>query len=284
MPPASTCSKAVYILAGILIALLGVSLAYFMAPSVFVGHTSIPASTVENSTAIEYAAHTDPPLNTGEQLANIETRLLQLETVLEDLVERHNHLAEQLDQSGSTFTAPALTNASKDNANPDLITSLINAGYTQGEALALMEKQAQVDIERQWQNYRRTFEVKQRHYEGLQGMLGTTTQDIVRQEKGDEAYDNYLVSRNLPNRLQVTRVQKLSHAEQAGIEKGDIIYSIDDHRIFRNMDIQTATHQGQPDELVKVMIKKQDGSLVSYYLPRGPFGIRNLQQVRDYEP
>ena len=88
----------------------------------------------------------------------------------------------------------------------------------------------------------------------------------------------------MPNRLQVTRVQKLSPAEQAGIEKGDIVYSIDNHRIFRNMDIQTATHQGQPDELVKVMVKKQDGSLVSYYLPRGPFGIRNLQQVRDYEP
>lgn len=281
MPPASTSSKAVFIVAGLLIALLCVMLTFYIAHSTFVGQLSIPAGTTANSTAIEDAAHPDTPLDTGEQLANIETRLLKLETVLEDLLERHNRLIGQFKQSSSPFVAPAITNAPEDNANPDLITSLINAGYTQGEALALTEKQAQVELERQWQNYRRTFKVKQRHYAGLQG---TTLQDILRQEKGDAAYDNYLASRNLPNRLQFTRVQKLSPAEQAGIEKGDIIYSIDDQRIFRNMDIQTAIHQGQPDELVKVMVKKQDGSLVSYYLPRGPLGVRNLQQVRDFEP
>lgn len=158
---------------------------------------------------------------------------------------------------------------------------MINAGFTQGEARALLEEQAPLEIERQWREYRRSFEIKQRHYKGLPG---TTLPDIVRQKKGDEAYDNYLASRNLPNRLQVTGVQKLSYAEQAGIEEGDIVFSIDDHRIFRNMDIQTAIHQGEPDELIEVVVKKQDGDLVSYYLPRGPFGMRNLQQIRDFDP
>jgi hypothetical protein len=96
----------------------------------------------------------------------------------------------------------------------------------------------------------------------------------LRAEIGDEAYDRYLYAAGADNRVRIGSVIPGSAAEEAGLAAGDLIEAYDDGRIFTFAGLQDATSEGERGDLVPVDIKRQDGSRLQAWLPRGPLGVR----------
>lgn len=96
--------------------------------------------------------------------------------------------------------------------------------------------------------------------------------DGLREEFGDETYDQYLYASGRPNRVIVREVFSGSAAENAGIKSGDIILSYASKLIYSMSELQQATTEGYSDETVLIEIMRDDLPF-STSAPRGPLGI-----------
>lgn len=96
--------------------------------------------------------------------------------------------------------------------------------------------------------------------------------DGLREEFGDETYDQYLYASGRPNRVIVREVFSGSAAENAGIKSGDIILSYASKLIYSMSELQQATTEGYSDETVSIEIMREDLPF-STSAPRGPLGI-----------
>ncbi|MCP4076829.1 MAG: PDZ domain-containing protein [Gammaproteobacteria bacterium] len=94
----------------------------------------------------------------------------------------------------------------------------------------------------------------------------------LREEFGDQTYDQYLYASGRPNRVIVREVFSGSAAESAGIEPGDILLSYASEFIYTMSDLQQATTEGYSGEAVLLEILR-DKLPFSTSVPRGPLGI-----------
>jgi len=94
----------------------------------------------------------------------------------------------------------------------------------------------------------------------------------LREEFGDQTYDQYLYASGRPNRVIVREVFSGSAAESAGIEPGDILLSYASEPIYSMGDLQQATTEGDSGEAVLLEILRDDLPF-STSVPRGPLGI-----------
>lgn len=108
------------------------------------------------------------------------------------------------------------------------------------------------------------------YIEKEQQLPGAT--DGLREEFGDQIFDQYLYASGRPNRVVVTEVYSGSAAKTAGIEPGDIILSYASSTIFSMRELQLATTEGISGEIVLIEILR-DNSPFSTSVPRGPLGI-----------
>jgi len=95
----------------------------------------------------------------------------------------------------------------------------------------------------------------------------------VREDLGDEYYDQYLYANGRPNRVKVASVMLGSAAEQAGMLDGDLILTYGQSRLFEGRELQQATSEGELGEFLSMDILR-NGQLISLWVPRGPLGIR----------
>ncbi|MDH3387295.1 MAG: PDZ domain-containing protein, partial [Gammaproteobacteria bacterium] len=100
-----------------------------------------------------------------------------------------------------------------------------------------------------------------------------SSEESLREQLGDSAYDAYLYASGQPNRVAVTSVLASAQAGQAGIVAGDHILRYDSQRIYNWRDLRTATTSGDITDVVEVEIER-DGETLRFYLARGPLGIR----------
>jgi hypothetical protein len=111
----------------------------------------------------------------------------------------------------------------------------------------------------------------QRYYDELDVI---NQQDVnLRQELGDERYDEYLYASKQNNRIKIASVMLGSAAEQSGIQKGDIVLSYDNKRMFSWQELKDATGEGQLGEFVSINIYR-NGEIYSFTVPRGPLGTQ----------
>ncbi len=111
----------------------------------------------------------------------------------------------------------------------------------------------------------------QRYYDELTEI---NKQDVsLREELGDERYDEYLFNSKQNNRILISSVMLGSAAEQAGIQKGDIVLSYDNDRMFSWQELKDATAAGELGEYVAINIYRK-GDVFSFSVPRGPLGIQ----------
>ena len=94
----------------------------------------------------------------------------------------------------------------------------------------------------------------------------------LREEFGDQVYDQYLYASGRPNRIIVREVFSGSAAEEAGIEARDIILSYASKLIFTMNELQQATTEGNSGEPVLIEILRDDLPFTTS-APRGPLGI-----------
>jgi S1-C subfamily serine protease len=110
-----------------------------------------------------------------------------------------------------------------------------------------------------------------RYFEELRKSEGK--ENIYRQELGDDQYDKFLFESGQNNRVIATDVLSGSPAEKVGIKSDDIILSYDGKRIFSWNDLTTATAEGDPQQLARIEVIR-DNQPIEFYLKRGPIGIR----------
>lgn len=96
--------------------------------------------------------------------------------------------------------------------------------------------------------------------------------DGLREEFGDQTYDQYLYASGRPNRIKVREVFSGSAAENAGIEPEDIILSYASKPLYSMSELQQATTEGHSDETVLIEIMRDDLPFSTSAL-RGPLGI-----------
>lgn len=95
----------------------------------------------------------------------------------------------------------------------------------------------------------------------------------LRDEIGDDYYDNYLYASGQTNRVKVASVMLGSPAETAGMRDGDLILNYDNRTMFNWNELQQATSRGERGEYVNVTVLR-NGQLLNLWMPRGPLGIR----------
>jgi len=111
----------------------------------------------------------------------------------------------------------------------------------------------------------------QRYFDEL---VEINEQDItLREELGDVRYDEYLFNSKQNNRIRISSVMLGSAAEQVGIQKGDIVLSYNNNRVFNWQELKDATSEGKLGEYVSISIYR-NGEIYSFSVPRGPLGVQ----------
>ena len=111
----------------------------------------------------------------------------------------------------------------------------------------------------------------QRYYDELDAINQQDTS--LRESLGDEQYDQYLYNIKQNNRIRIASVIIGSAAEQAGIQKHDVVLSYDNKRMFSWHELRDATTAGELGDYVSITIYR-NGEIYSYSVPRGPLGVQ----------
>jgi hypothetical protein len=154
------------------------------------------------------------------------------------------------------------------------IDRLIKGGIDSATAENIVRRKNAVELKRLELSDRATRENymnTQRYFDELAEVDQTDVN--LREELGDERYDEYLYNSKQTNRIRVVSVMLGSAAERAGLEKNDIILSYDNKRMFTWPDLKQATADGELGEYTSINISR-GGEVFSYSVPRGTLGIQ----------
>lgn len=97
-------------------------------------------------------------------------------------------------------------------------------------------------------------------------------------EIGEGAYDSYLFATARRNRLSVISVADGSVAQVNGVQKGDMIHSLDGKRIYGLRDLQQIQSKESYDDLIEMRVIRGEQN-ISFFVSRGSFGLR-LANIR----
>ncbi|TQV67975.1 PDZ domain-containing protein [Exilibacterium tricleocarpae] len=149
---------------------------------------------------------------------------------------------------------------------------LVSYGFDEETAARITEREGELRMDMMRQRYERRYAAIEGREPPPANPLGNY-HDQLREELGDDQYDRYLYASGRSNRVRVNGVIATSPAEQAGLQRGDVILSYDGQRVFRMNDIIRLSHQGQKGETISLEIERADGGRDTLYLPRGPLGM-----------
>ena len=216
-------------------------------------------------------------IQNAERLDALEAEIKQLSEQLEQIVfiqEQNSKL-----QSGSNSMERAAVKTARPfpsalNQRLYNLDNLIRGGIDQAMAEDIVRRKNSIDLKKlqlqdlaQRENYIDT----QRYYDELEAL--ELQQVDLREELGDDRYDQYLYESKQNNRVRINSVMLGSAAEQAGIQSGDVVLSYDDKKLYTWQELKNATSEGKLGEYVSISILRQ-GQIFSYSVPRGPLGIQ----------
>ena len=100
----------------------------------------------------------------------------------------------------------------------------------------------------------------------------------LRDDFGDEAFDQFLFASGIPNRVQIEEVYSGSAADDAGLIPGDVIVSYADNTIYSMTTLRDSTLEGFAGENILLEVIR-DGQPITMNVPRGPLGISMSSMV-----
>jgi C-terminal processing protease CtpA/Prc len=204
-----------------------------------------------------------------QQLQLLNDRIEQLEQVVDD------ELNETKKSAAIAILKPSTVDTPVSSMSPAMTTeNLVKAGINEELAADIVRRRNEMDM--------KILELRDRA--SRDGYLDTERyarelnelreQDIsLRDEIGDDYYDNYLFASGQGNRVKVASVMMGSPAEMSGMKDGDLILNYDNRRMFGWNELQDATSRGERGEYVNVAVLRK-GQLVNLWIPRGPLGVR----------
>lgn len=221
-------------------------------------------------------------LDDEQRLENLEAELAQLKQQLEQIQIAVSDLAANnvTSTTGSSSLAAGLTRVNRsryaNSFNQRLynIDNLIKGGVDPGFAEDIVRRKNAVELQRlELQDHatRNGYLNTQRYVDELEEI---NLSDVsLREELGDQGYDEYLFNSKQNNRVRISSVMLGSPAEQAGIEKGDVVLSYDNNRVFDWQELKGATAQGELGEYVSLSVYR-NGEVYSFSVPRGTLGMQ----------
>lgn len=212
---------------------------------------------------------TDRLITAEEEIALIKQ---QISTMQHELTELKASIAENT--SSARQPSPATPARSLLNRRLFNYENLVKGGIEPGIAEDIARRKNAVELKRlelQDRATRGDYLDSRRYYDELEAI---NSQDIsLRDELGDDLYDEYLYNSKQNNRVRIVGVIANSTAEQAGIHKNDIVLSYDNKRMFTWDELKAMTSEGQLGEYVAISIYR-NGEIYSFSVPRGPLGIQ----------
>lgn len=206
-----------------------------------------------------------------QDITQIKHQLKQIELVLQQL---NNGPESDISQHSRGSTANRSPMSSSLNRRLFNIDNLTAAGIDHFLASDIVRRKNAVELKRlELQDHatRNGYLNSPRYFDELEAI---NRQDVsLRDELGDDLYDEYLYSSKQNNRVKIASVMLGSAAEQAGIREDDIVLSYDVQRIFTWRELKSATTQGELGEYILISIYR-DGEIFTLSVPRGPLGIQ----------
>jgi len=204
------------------------------------------------------------------EISAIKKQLQQVELALQTLTRSKN--AQPAESRSATVDAGQFSTAL--NQRLYSIDNLTRGGIDPGLAEDIVRRKNSTELKKlelQDRATRENYLNTQRYYDELTEI---SSQDIdLRDELGDDRFDEYLYNSKQNNRIKVASVMLESTAEQAGIHSGDIVLSYDNKRMFLWHELKDATAEGQLGEYVSISIYR-NGEIFSFSVPRGPLGVQ----------
>lgn len=264
------------------------SIGFVSAYLIFNHEAPEPVEAMHASTTTSSDTNATASRENHQRLADIETELSRVKQQLEQLKLAVNDLSSNnitsVDDVGGTaesnFLASALTSAEKNryaiNFNQRVynVDSLIQGGIAPGLADDIVRRKNGVELKRlELQDHatRDGYLNTQRYLDELEAI---NHEDIsLREELGDQRYDEFLYNSKQNNRVRIASVMLGSPAELAGLEKDDIVLSYDNKRVFDWQELKDATAQGTLGEYVSMSVYR-GSELYSFSVPRGTLGVQ----------
>jgi membrane-associated protease RseP (regulator of RpoE activity) len=217
----------------------------------------------------------EPTRSAGETIS--PQAIIALESQITDLRVRLSSVEQTLNRVlSSTSTAASAVDDIRPPAPrtaEERRGALVAAGVDPGLAEDLVLREAQRSLERlslRDQAIREGWLGSAEYREELSRINADARS--LREEIGDEIYDNYLFATGEDNRVKIDSVIPGSAAEIAGLQPGDLIESYADERLFDFSELRGKTTEGAYGEQVAVRVRRA-GRLVETWIPRGPLGV-----------
>ena len=226
----------------------------------------------DQATELAVESTGSPELDQQIRIANLELSQQQLR---DELAALRGSLAggEQQAPDAAAFTAtPAPAPANQTTvATAD---GLIAAGISSADAQLMVERLDALALARLEADFRvrkETGDVGQQARQDRRAI--PRDRDVIRSEFGDTAYDQYLYSLNQPNRVEVSSVLRDSAAQNAGVQDGDFLRSLDGEPLFSVRDLTRQIREGDAERTYRLQVER-GGQVIETWVPGGPLGVR----------
>jgi membrane-associated protease RseP (regulator of RpoE activity) len=224
------------------------------------------------------------PFSVKKDIESGDTRVDHLEREVRLIKQQLQQIELSLEELTSTATTASVESRSATSNNNRFasaltqrlynLDNLIKGGIDPSLAEDIVRRKNSIELKRLALQDRATREGyldTQQYYDELAAI--NVNDIILREELGDQRYDEYLYNSKQNNRIRISSVMLGSAAEQAGIQDGDIVLSYDNTRMFNWSELKDATAEGQLGEYVSISIYR-NGEIFSFSVPRGPLGMQ----------
>jgi C-terminal processing protease CtpA/Prc len=244
------------------------------------GHAPVPDRDSDNITNPFIIKNISVEGTDSGRLAALEAELTYVKQQLRQLEQSLQTLTNAVDKADAdSAIAP-----SAKRKNETLVSALrlrlfnldnlIKGGIDPSLAEDIIRRKNSVELKRlelQDRATRENYRDTDKYYDELEEI---NLQEVnLREELGDERYDDYLYNSKQNNRVKIVSVMLGSAAELAGIQKSDIVLSYDNNQMFTWRELKNATTEGELGEYVSISIIR-NGQIYSYSVPRGPLGVQ----------
>ncbi len=216
----------------------------------------------------------------GARLEALEAEISRIKEQLQALtitLQEQVNISASQSKSNLNVARPARSNMrtpSMLNQRLYNLDNLLRGGIDQALAEDIVRRKNSIELKMlalQDRAKRENYLNTQRYYNELEALEQSNIN--LREELGEDRYDEYLYRSKQNNRIRINSVMLGSAAEQAGILKSDIILSYDNKKLFSWQELKQATAEGTLGEYVSITILR-NGQVFSYSVPRGPLGVQ----------
>lgn len=150
-------------------------------------------------------------------------------------------------------------------------TALLELGVPAGEVQNLREHFEETELEMRYLRDRAAREgwASSNRF----GVEFREKRNQLRELLGDDAYDKILYATGRSNRVRLMDAFEQSAATEAGIRKGDVVFSYAGKRVFDPTSLYLWSTQGEPGSRTEIKVSR-DGEIIRHFVPRGPLGAR----------